>query len=156
MELVISVELYSLRKEVKAILLEGLEDHELVNLEFSHAEFESLHWLKEDEFELKGLMYDVVRTKVLSESIILICFPDKQETALNKRLENLRKLAWSSHIPSKKEQHKLIQFLKSLYHPSSKSQTSKVCIDKVSYPEYSSKLTAAFLSPGCPPPEDWF
>jgi len=48
-----------------------------------------LEWEGDDEFMLRGEMYDVIEKKVVDGKLIIRCISDKKETALLKKFEKL-------------------------------------------------------------------
>ncbi len=78
------------KKEVKAKLIAGIDKSELVHFTFSQSQIETdLRWEHSKEFEYKGEMYDIVETEILGDSIRYVCWHDKAETKLNRRLQAL-------------------------------------------------------------------
>lgn len=78
---------FQLKKEIKLLLKQGVDQSELINFTFSHEELNSLVWVKKNEFVYKDGMYDVVRRKNLKNNKVhLECISDKKETILFARL----------------------------------------------------------------------
>lgn len=69
-----------MKKKIKA----GLDFSELQCIEFTHQEFESIKWEKENkEFIYQNKFYDIVKSEVqLNGNIKLYCIDDKQESKL--------------------------------------------------------------------------
>ena len=74
---------YTLKKEIKSLLKRGVPEGELITHTFNQNELKELKWLKKNEFEFNGNLYDVVRTyKLTNDRYKLACISDKQETIL--------------------------------------------------------------------------
>lgn len=114
-ELVIKLQIAHTRKEVKQQMILGMDKEELIELEFNTEEANELEWIKSHEFRYDGLMYDVIETSMEGDKMIYLCFPDHQETALNKELDMLRAIAHNNHLPRQKSEYQLASFLKSLF-----------------------------------------
>lgn len=84
------VERSMIKKSVKNMLMEKLNDSDLVLLKFKKEEINSkLEWEHSREFEFNQKMYDVIKTEYSADSVFYLCWLDKDETALNKRLFTL-------------------------------------------------------------------
>ena len=94
----------SIRHKIKHSILHKLPDSQLVRIIDND-------YNDKDEFELNGIMYDVMRKEVRDGKVILWCFEDKKETELNRSIESLVKKD-VANTPIKKTQKLLINFLK--------------------------------------------
>ncbi|MFN3344621.1 MAG: hypothetical protein ACK412_03120 [Chloroherpetonaceae bacterium] len=104
-----------IKKEVKAKLIRGIDKSELTHFTFSKTQVQTeLRWEHHKEFEYKGEMYDVVETEVKGDSIHYVCWHDKAETKLNKRLKTLIAQATSGSPEHQKRESLCYQLLKSL------------------------------------------
>lgn len=109
-----------IKKEVKAKLIRCLDKSELTHFTFSKTQVQTeLRWEHHKEFEYKGEMYDVVETEVKGDSIHYVCWHDKAETKLNKRLKTLIAQATSGTPEHQKREMIYYQLLKSLVMQSS-------------------------------------
>jgi hypothetical protein len=72
----------------------------------------------DEEFELNGKMYDVVKKEITSKYTIVYCYEDHKETNLNHKIDVLIKSEFSKN-PFSKNQQKLIDFLHQIYITSS-------------------------------------
>lgn len=70
-----------IRHEMKERLLSNIPNEQLIQINKPLS-------FNENEFELKGVMYDVVKTVTTKDSKILYCFLDGNETSLNTDFEN--------------------------------------------------------------------
>ncbi len=78
------------KKEVKEQIDAGIERDKLVLLEFSKEEAKTkLRWEHSREFEYRGNMYDIVKTKVKQDSVYYWCWLDHEETKLNDQIITL-------------------------------------------------------------------
>lgn len=94
----------SIRHEIKHSILHKLHDSQLVRII-------NTDYNDKNEFELNGIMYDIMRKEVRNGQVILWCFEDKKETELNRSIESLVKKD-VANSPIKKTQKILINFLK--------------------------------------------
>jgi hypothetical protein len=94
----------SIRHEIKHGILHKLPDSQLVRIINDD-------YNDKDEFEINGIMYDIMRKEVHDGQVILWCFEDKKETELNRSIESLVKKD-TANSPIKKTQKILINFLK--------------------------------------------
>ncbi len=70
------------RKEMKRAIKAGLDEQELQHFSFTEEEYEQLDWQHKNEFQLNGVLYDVVRTEKHNGTLELACVNDKQESVL--------------------------------------------------------------------------
>ena len=103
----LEVEREIIKHEVKRTILSKLPDNQLVSVE-QDADFEH------NEFELNGIMYDVVSKIKMPDKTILLCYTDNKETLLNQKIGNLIEQD-SANNPLRKAQKKLIVFLQQTY-----------------------------------------
>ena len=82
-------QLKAIKREVKQELIGQTPRHELVNFSFNtkDASFQNLYWHHSQEFELDGKMFDIVEGDTIGDVVHYLCFPDKQETALNHKFK---------------------------------------------------------------------
>jgi hypothetical protein len=78
---------FKLKKEIKLLLKQGVPEDELVYFDFTDDEMNDLIWLKKNEFNLNGNLFDVVRKSKDKNGVNhLECISDKKETILFARL----------------------------------------------------------------------
>ncbi len=88
----ISLELH--QEEVEESLKEDEEGEkgELLELSFTEREIRhELDWKEKNEFQLHGMMYDVVAAEREKGRIVLTVYKDREETSIRSRNEALRK-----------------------------------------------------------------
>lgn len=74
---------YLIRKEVKALIKQGVPEENRVIFTFTSAQMNSLQWVKKNEFRLGNRMYDVIQSRKLSNGTTEFqCISDKQEDVL--------------------------------------------------------------------------
>lgn len=78
---------YRLKKEIKTLLKQGVPKDELVYFSFDQQQLKELVWLKKNEFDLNGNLFDVVRRRTSNGKTHMECISDKQETILFAHLE---------------------------------------------------------------------
>lgn len=79
----------AIRRLVKQAILEGFEEADLVRLTFTADEAKQLEWEHSKEFKHQDRFYDVVRTEIANGKVTYVCWLDKQETEVNKKLDHL-------------------------------------------------------------------
>ncbi len=85
-------------------------------LKFSHAEVnQKLRWEHSKEFEYKGKMYDVFKSKNDKDSVFYWCWLDKEETKLNTQLKSVLTSLYQTDIPLNVNSNFLIEFYKISY-----------------------------------------
>ncbi len=104
----------AVKKKVKWMMIAGLEEQQLVHLDFTKEEAAQLDWKHRGEFAFEGEMYDIVRSIDRGDSVTYICWHDHEETALSKDLDRL--LAnYFNHAPeSNQTKARTALFLKTL------------------------------------------
>ena len=112
----LEVEKKLVKRAVKHRILEGLDDAELTRLAFTPEEIRTeLEWEHDREFEFRGVMYDVVRRIETADSVVLWCWPDHAETALNQRLREQVLNALQNDPGRQERQQELVFFFKTLF-----------------------------------------
>jgi hypothetical protein len=80
-----------------------------------------LHWVKSDEFRYRGEMFDVVETTISNDTVHYLCYPDKKENILNKKITGMVNNAFGHHPFNKEHQKQIRNFFKSIYLPVSQT-----------------------------------
>jgi hypothetical protein len=140
---------------VKRKMIKGIDKSELVLLVFKRSEAtEKLHWEHAREFEYAGQMYDVVETLTTADSIYYHCWPDNQETHLNKKLND-----WVASVLGSDKKHRqnsqlISEFYKMLYDlPFPRLCLPDATCDKSQFREKKYSLVSVHTFPPVPPPE---
>jgi hypothetical protein len=111
----------AIRRLVKQEILEGFDEDELVRLTFTSEEAQQLEWEHSKEFKYQHQFYDVVRTEIADGKVTYVCWLDKQETEVNKKLDHLIADVLDG-MPNQNEptkaMHKLLNLLYSQNYPS--------------------------------------
>lgn len=142
------------RQEVEERKERGFAEEELVQLQFSKVETQTLlRWEHAAEFEYQGQMYDIIRSEAKGDSVYYWCFWDEEETRLNQEIAELEKDLFDTDPQRQEKQERLQQFYKSLY---------LVALPQIDMPQptaittksnfYLTKLVATFFEPPTPPP----
>ncbi|MCB9246338.1 MAG: hypothetical protein H6606_07880 [Flavobacteriales bacterium] len=104
------------RREVKRTLLRKIDPQQLVLLKFHHADLDRMvNWKHSKEFQFKDVMFDIVASERIGDTIAYRCWPDKSETELNKKLGRLVAFACGRLPESKQTEDKLSNFFRSFY-----------------------------------------
>lgn len=115
------------KREVKNEIMTNLSDEDLVELSFEVKDaIKELKWEKKHEFEYKGKMYDIVRKQINGTQVTFWCWLDKEETALNAKLDNLLQIALSGNQSRKSKEHQLETFLKTMTFQSTLISSNKI------------------------------
>lgn len=86
------------KREIKHKLMETISKDELVLISVSRVERNTkLNWEHSKEFEYEGAMYDVVFEEIYNDNINFWCWPDSEESSLNRLLQNLAHEKKQSH-----------------------------------------------------------
>jgi hypothetical protein len=103
------------RKSVKRALISKATKNEFVLLKFTEEEKnELLSWEHEKEFEFRGSMYDVISEEVSGDTTYYYCWPDHEETRLNRKLKELLAMTSGNKPFDDSKASVVLQFLKSL------------------------------------------
>lgn len=74
---------YHLKKEIKLLLKQGVPEDQLVKFNFTQDQIAELVWLKKNEFDLNGNLFDVVRKYHRNDGTVYMeCISDKKEKEL--------------------------------------------------------------------------
>ena len=142
------------RHEVKRMMIRGISRDQLVVLTFATRETDlKVHWKHAEEFEYNGRMYDIVESLTLGDSTRYWCWPDEEETRLNRQLADLVSQTLSHDPQNRDRQARLISFLATLYCSSPFTWNSATGSQAI---EPACEIPAAFHSrseaPPSPPP----
>ncbi len=101
---------------VELKLMSGVDKNELVLLKFTKDESrKKLRWEHSKEFEYNLLMYDVVKTQTIGDSIYYLCWPDIKETQLENKFSGLVNEALGSTPFQTETQEHFISYFQTLY-----------------------------------------
>lgn len=104
------------KKEVKKMLISGIEREDLVLLKFTNEQVNTqLHWEHSKEFKYQDEMYDIVERTVIGDTTYFWCWWDSKETKLCRLLDHLTGYAIENLPEQKENQERLFSFFKSLY-----------------------------------------
>ena len=73
------------RQGMRVFLSQNIQENDLVQFSFNKTEFD----ISTDEFSKEGKKYDVVKTKLSGDNIIVYCFKDDKETELTAQFNDL-------------------------------------------------------------------
>lgn len=150
------VELKKIKKEVKNKLIFNTPKDELVTFKFEieGAVFKSLDWKHSREFEYLGKMFDIVEADTVAGFVHYLCFPDKQETALNKEFKGLLNERYANDKSSNNKQMLLSNFVKSLFVEDKKEEVFFVLENKKMYNQYFTEIIPSeYINSKSPPPQ---
>ncbi len=104
----------AVKKKVKWMMIAGLDEQQLVHLDFTKVEAAELDWKHSGEFAFEGEMYDIVRSIDRGDSVTFICWHDHEETALSKDLDRLFAVYFNHAPESNQTKARTALFLKTL------------------------------------------
>ena len=147
----------ALKREIKWKMVAGIDQNELVLLKFSKEEAKKqLRWEHSKEFEYEGQMYDVVSNEIKGDTIYYRCWWDHEETALNKKLQQLVAQTFDKDKDKQRTQNQLTIYLQSFF-------CSTLFEWQATVPEYlveiyqtivdADNFSTIRLSPPTPPPQ---
>ena len=149
------VEKSQIRHDVRTEIKSELTRSELDLLVFHKKDLPSaVKWKHDKEFELNGEMYDIIHEDCHGDSVYYYCWPDHEESAINKRMNQLIAHLLHGSKQSKDRQKNIQNFLNHLFlsgtqsgmkYPPKKHQT--VLIKKAA------DTVQSFQKPRTPPPE---
>lgn len=74
------------KREIKTQIKSGIPEDKLIEFVFHKSivnnEIKNFKWIKNYEFRYEGEMYDIIKTKVIGDSIYYSCYHDLKESAL--------------------------------------------------------------------------
>lgn len=147
--LCVQVQKDQIRRSVKHLFMEGVDRDELVLLSFDQETAAGeLHWEHAKEFEYRGRMYDIVDSETDGEITHYWCWPDDEETELNRKVRQIASMALGQHPHNQENQHRLIDFCKSLYHSPTRPWQAECLVELPNFPQ----ILSATPQFNCPPP----
>jgi hypothetical protein len=109
----LQMEKKQIRREVKRMLLREEMGDQLVRLAFHVNQIDAaVQWAHDFEFAFAGTMYDIVNKSEQGDSVILECWPDHAESAVNIRLARVSDWLLQGNNPSENEKQLTAFFLK--------------------------------------------
>lgn len=147
---------YFLKKEIKLLLKQGVPKDELVIFEFEEAKMSELIWLKKNEFDLNGNLFDVVRRYEKTDgSTYMECISDEQETDLFSQLERgiTSNMGNEDHPTPLSNWFKILNF--PLIESSGAIEISFMCISELNrhFFNYKTKTSNEVFTIDSPPPQ---
>lgn len=112
---------------MKLLLKQGVPKSELVVFKFTDKEINDLVWLKKNEFDLHGNLFDVVRSFKLKDGrTYLECISDNQETILFAKLNQ----GVSMNLGGDKHSTPLSNWMKVLHFPVVIPEKNSLIVDR--------------------------
>jgi hypothetical protein len=142
------------RKEVEKHIVAGVDKHDVVVLQFTKAETQTkLRWEHAREFEYNHQMYDVIETRTVGDRIYYRCLWDKEETRLNRRLEELAARSLGNGPKIREKQQRMLSAHRSLYRVAAYYRflsTPELMVERLSL--ISNRYYSLAVQPPTPPP----
>lgn len=143
-----------IRREVKHQIIAGIDRSELVLLKFTNQQAEQLNWKHSKEFEFEHHMYDIVEKTQQGDTAYYWCWPDHEETKLNKKLHKLLAHALRGNQRRRRDQELFASYFKSIFHSNSTPPKFHLFNDFASYSNMEANMHSRLASPPpSPPPE---
>jgi hypothetical protein len=144
----------AIHREVKAKMIAGLDENDLVLLKITGDEAGDLYWEHSREFEYKGQLYDVVYTEQQGDTTYYRCWADHEETALNHQLRMLVADALGNDPQHKSENKRLEELFKSLFcEDTADRKKLPIAATTASHTFLTLGYTSLFFPPFSPPPQ---
>ncbi len=130
-----------IRKQVKEKIITTTDMSEWVLLKFSESDLTSeIQWEHSKEFKYKGEMYDIIETKILGDTTYFWCWPDHEETSVNKKLSQIVAGLLENNPYNKECKENLSNFFKSLFY----NEIPEISLNTIA--NYSSNLETYLFS----------
>lgn len=79
---------YQAKKEIKSIIKNNLSNSDIIKISINRNNLSEIIWIEEGkEFLYKNKLYDLIKSEVLGDELILSCIDDKKETQLFANLD---------------------------------------------------------------------
>ena len=150
------VQLKLVKREVKQQLIQETDQADLVAFSFDlHSnEFKGITWEHGHEFELKGKMYDIVEADTVGNEVHYLCFPDKQETALNLAFKEKLKNRYAQDGAVRNRGNQMLLLIYGLYFiPFQQDNQNYTLITNRRYAAYRFNYQSIGLDLASPPPQ---
>ncbi|MCB0761674.1 MAG: hypothetical protein KDC12_09135 [Flavobacteriales bacterium] len=92
----------------------GIGEEFLQHFAMSPQDSASLTWEHAREFEMKSVMYDVVKREMINDTLHVWCWEDRRESELNHMLADFMAGITGSDLPSRRQEQYVRSFLKNL------------------------------------------
>lgn len=151
-----NVQLKKIKHQVKHELIHNTPKSDLVSFSFKFESeaFKSLNWKHNREFEFNGKMFDIVEADSTENGVYYLCFPDKQETALNHQFNDLLNERYAEDESSNKNQKLISNFIRSLYIPDFEDLEALNLAFKLEHKDYYNQSFYEFyIEKNSPPPQ---
>ena len=107
------------RSDMLEQIYRGIPDSYLTILKFEKSNIrmdsDNLQWIEDNEFRYENLMYDLVKTKVVGDSVYLYCIMDEEETKLYAYFEKYLQHSKKKDLDQLKDISSVNIFLSQLY-----------------------------------------
>lgn len=150
------LQLKKVKREVKWMLINNTPKDELVYFEFDmdSEQFKSLRWEHDHEFEMDFKMFDIVEADTVGRNVTYLCFPDKQETALNAQFRNQLNDRYANDNPIKNRANQINLLMLSLFiYNDEKPQKVDVILSEIAHFYKNEIYKSIKLSIDSPPPQ---
>lgn len=141
-----------IRKEVKHLILDGMDRNDLIEFTFSWEEAQNLSWKHSREFSLNGHFYDVVQSEFKNGRVHYYCWLDDKEAQVNKAMNNFIFNILGTSNQSKKKEFQLNWLKLTLFLNSNEiKETSQNYSDFIGF-HHLDFYKSQYLTPATPPP----
>lgn len=150
------LQLKIIKHSVKEALIAETAKSEFVAFSFDlrSPEFQKLRWEHGREFELDDKMYDIVEADTLGHIVHYLCFPDKQETALNFNFKKKLEDRYAKDQNSKNRANHMLSMIYGLYFvQNEEEQVIYTFLSMLRYAAYQKNITSLSFDFPTPPPQ---
>lgn len=109
-------------------------------------------WEEENEFEYQGKMYDVVDLELIGDSIVYHCWPDDEESYLNKKLEDFLDHYAGHPVSTKNKKRPSPPVFKCFFESKNDNDGKLICVTNSFPAEYSTNYVSPVSPVDIPPP----
>jgi len=148
-------EIHQTRKQVKKLIMAGIEKDELTLLKFSINETKNiLEWKHSKEFKYNNNMYDVVYRDTVGDTISYHCWKDDKETEIRFQFDTLLAKKMNDNNTRNSQGKKIIDYFKSLFfHSFNQNYLAQSVCSQMIFGKYLLNYYSVDLLISDPPPK---
>lgn len=146
---------YSIQKEIYSFAEKGLFTNELalIKMPVNKPNTDGFRLIDKREFKYKGEFYDVVKKKIVNDTIFYYCLNDKKETSLFDNLDKHIKTHNDLNSPHQRKNQNLVKSMIKDYIPQIKQSNSYTQNTIVNYLIFSERVADLSTEVPTPPPQ---
>lgn len=107
---------YQIKKYAKNLIISTCDKSEFITLKFSKNQLNTdLKWEHDKEFEYKNMMYDVVNIEYINDSVLILCYEDREESSIKAKINCFLNHVLGNRNKEDRTKEKLLNFSQNLY-----------------------------------------